>query len=52
MLEGTKTVFGDVFACTRRNAEKLEEQHLDKIQPYYCKNCGYVEFYKEVMERS
>ena len=47
MAKGTKEVFGDHFACTRRKQKKLEKQGLDRIQPYYCKNCGYVEFYKE-----
>ncbi len=47
MAKGTKDVFGDHFACTRRTQKKLEKQGVDRIQPYYCKNCGYVEFYKE-----
>jgi len=48
MVKGTKQVFGDHFACTRRDQKKLEEQGLDRIQAYYCESCGYIEFYKEI----
>jgi len=47
MVEGTTPIFGDSFACTRRNQKKLEEQGLDRIQAFYCESCGYIEFYKE-----
>jgi predicted nucleic-acid-binding Zn-ribbon protein len=51
MVKATATVFGDIFGCTRRDLEKLEELNMDKVQPYYCKNCGYMEFYKEVKKK-
>jgi predicted nucleic-acid-binding Zn-ribbon protein len=47
MVKGATAEFGDVFACTRREEEKPEPQRLDKVQPYYCEGCGYIEFYKE-----
>lgn len=47
MAEGTKAIFGEVFGCTRRDPEKLEELNLDRVQPYYCTECGYVEFFME-----
>jgi predicted nucleic-acid-binding Zn-ribbon protein len=50
MAEGTKAIFGDVFGCTRRNPEKLEALQLDRIQPYFCTKCGYIEFYKETKQ--
>ena len=46
MAEGTKTVLGNVFACTRRESEKTEHLSLDRVQPYYCTECGFIEFYK------
>ena len=48
MVEGATPVFGDSFACTRRNQKKLEEQGVDRIRAYYCGNCGYLDFYKEI----
>jgi len=50
MIKGTKRVLGDSFACTRRRQKKLKEQGVDKVHAYYCKNCGYIEFYKEMKE--
>ena len=46
MAEGTKAVLGNVFACTRRELEKTEQLSLDRVQPYYCTECGFIEFYK------
>jgi len=48
IVEDTTPVFGDSFACTRRNQKKLQEQGVDRIQGYYCKSCGYIAFYKEI----
>lgn len=46
MAEGTKTVLGNVFACTRRESEKTDQPSLERVQPYYCTKCGFIEFYK------
>jgi len=46
MAEATAEIFGNIFGCTRepKNLEALQEE---KIQSYYCEDCGYIEFYKE-----
>jgi len=31
-------------------ALRKRDGHWDKIQPYYCKSCGYIELYKEKKE--
>lgn len=49
MVEGVGEIFGNIFACTR-NPKNLEALQGEKIQSYYCKNCGYIEFYKEKKE--
>ena len=49
MIKGSKENLGINFACTRRELN-LEVPQLVKIQPYYCKNCGYIEFYRETKE--
>ena len=47
MAESSEKTFGDVLGCTRRESKKPEEQRIAKIQPYYCKGCGFIELYKE-----
>ncbi|MDH5447847.1 MAG: acetyltransferase [Candidatus Bathyarchaeota archaeon] len=46
LVEGTAEIFGNTFGCTRA-PENLEALQGEKIQTYYCKKCGYLEFYKE-----
>jgi predicted Zn-ribbon and HTH transcriptional regulator len=36
----------ECFACTRREPNR-EIPRTVMVQPYYCKNCGYIEFYRE-----
>jgi len=39
MVEGSAQTLSDAFRCTRPDSKKLEDQRVDKIQPYYCKGC-------------
>ena len=48
MVEGSEQTLFDAFRCTRPDPKKLKERHGNKIQPYYCKKCGYTEFYRQV----
>lgn len=50
MAKATAEIFGKNFGCTRE-PKYLEALHGEKIQSYYCEDCGYVEFYKEKTER-
>jgi len=50
MVKGSAQTLNDAFRCTRPEPKELEEKYKDRIQPYYCKNCGYIEFYKEKKE--
>jgi len=46
MIKGSKENLERNFACTRGEPNPEVPQNV-KIQPYYCKNCGYMEFYRE-----
>jgi len=52
MVRGSEQTMDDAFRCTRGGTEgpKKLEQYDFKIQPYYCEDCGYIEFYKERKE--
>ena len=45
----TAEVFGNIFGCTRE-PKNLDALQGEKVQSYYCEDCGYVEFYKEKKE--
>jgi predicted nucleic-acid-binding Zn-ribbon protein len=47
MIQGSAETLYDSFGCTRPNPKKLEKRHGNKIQPYFCGNCGFIEFYVE-----
>jgi predicted nucleic-acid-binding Zn-ribbon protein len=49
MARGSEQTLDVAFRCTRGGTEGPErlEKYNFKIQPYYCENCGYIEFYKE-----
>ena len=47
MIKGSKENLERNFACTRGEPHPEVAQTV-KIQPYYCKNCGYMEFYREI----
>ena len=49
MIMGSKENLERNFACTRGEPNPKAPQMV-KIQPYYCKNCGYIEFYRETKE--
>ena len=46
MIRGSQENLEINFACTRREPQP-EVPHTVKVQPYYCKNCGFIELYKE-----
>ncbi|UCE95757.1 MAG: hypothetical protein JSV51_08625 [Candidatus Bathyarchaeota archaeon] len=46
MIKSSEQTLGDVFGCTRRESGKPERVAL--VQPYYCKDCGFIELYKEL----
>lgn len=37
---------GDFFGCIR-NPKYIEALKGEKIEPYICRDCGYLEFYKK-----
>ena len=49
MVKGSDQTLDDAFRCTRGGTEgpKRLEKYNFRIQPYYCEECGYIEFYKE-----
>lgn len=49
MIDGSNENLERNFACTRAEPNP-EVPPLVKVQPYYCKDCGYIEFYKEMKE--
>ena len=51
MVKGSERTLGEAFACTRRKSDELEKPNVDRVQPYYCKGCGYIEFYKVKMNK-
>ena len=50
MIKGSKETLGGNFACTRAEP-KPEREWRVRVQSYYCRKCGYIEFYKELKER-
>jgi predicted nucleic-acid-binding Zn-ribbon protein len=50
MIKGSKENLERNFACTRGEPNP-EVPQTKKVQSYYCKNCGYMEFYREARER-
>ena len=49
MAKATAEIFGSVFGCTRE-PKYQEVLRGEKIQSYYCEDCGYIEFYREKNE--
>jgi predicted nucleic-acid-binding Zn-ribbon protein len=47
MVKGSKENLERNFACTRGEPKPEVPQNV-KVQSYYCKSCGYVEFYREL----
>jgi predicted nucleic-acid-binding Zn-ribbon protein len=45
MIEGSTETLGRNFACTR--GEPKPEEWRVRVQSYHCRECGYIEFYKE-----
>ena len=54
MVKGSEQVLDETFRCTRGGTEGPErlEKYDFRVQPYCCQNCGYIEFYKEIKERT
>jgi len=48
MVKGSVENLGLAFGCTRTEPKKPEDLPADRVQPYYCENCGYMEFYKKL----
>ncbi len=48
MVRGLGENLGLAFGCTRTEPKKPEDLPADRVQPYYCGNCGYMEFYKKL----
>ncbi len=46
MLHGSGENLANNFGCTR-SGPKPGEPPVVKIHSYYCRDCGYIEFYKE-----
>jgi len=46
MIKGSKGSLERNFACTRGEPNPEVPQNV-KVQSYYCKKCGYIEFYRE-----
>lgn len=48
MIKGCAENLGIAFGCTRAEPEKPEDLPADRVESYYCGNCGYIEFYKKL----
>lgn len=48
MVKGSSENLGVAFGCTRTEPKKPEDLPADRVQPYYCDNCGFMEFYKKL----
>jgi len=48
MVKGSAENLGLAFGCTRTEPKKPEDLPADRVQPYYCDNCGFMEFYKKL----
>lgn len=48
MIRGSKENLERNFACTRGEPNPEVPQKVN-VQPYYCRNCGYIEFYRELI---
>ncbi len=51
MAEGSAETLFDAFGCTRLDPKDLKKRHGDRIQPFYCRDCGYIEIYKETKDQ-
>ena len=51
MAEGSAETLFDAFGCTRPDPKDLKKRHGNRIQPFYCKGCGYIEIYKETKDQ-
>ena len=49
MIKGSTENLGRNFACTR--SEPKSEELRVRVQSYWCRKCGYIEFYKELKEK-
>lgn len=50
MIKGSKENLERNFACTRGEPNP-EVPQVVKVQSYYCKNCGYIEFYRKLEKK-
>jgi hypothetical protein len=50
MVRGSTETLGRNFSCTRGEPKTPEELRACRVQSYYCKKCGYTEFYKEMKQ--
>ena len=50
MVKGTSENLVRNFNCTR-GEPKPEDLLIVKVQPYYCKRCGFMEFYRKSVAR-
>lgn len=50
MNKGSKENLERNFACTRGEPNP-EVPQVVKVQSYYCKNCGYIEFYSKLEKK-
>jgi len=46
VVKGEVRTYGGVFSL-----RKLKDIVGDRIQAFYCRNCGYIELYKEMKEK-
>lgn len=52
MMRGSNENLGIAFGCTRAEPKKPEDLPAGRAESYYCKNCGYMEFYKSLNLRT
>jgi len=46
MIRAEEKALGSFFGCTR-NKKYIEALKGERIGSYICRDCGYIEFYKE-----
>jgi len=48
MTKGSTENLGIAFGCTRAQPKKPEDLPAGRAESYYCRKCGYMEFYKKL----